>query len=89
MARALRIAVVAACPFPARRGTPVRVQRLSEALAARGHRVKVFTYSFGDGSPPAAVEVSRSSALRGYGFLGPGPTAGKLLGLDWLLACKT
>ena len=90
MARALRIAVVAACPFPARRGTPVRVQRLSEALAARGHRVKVFTYSYGDGSPlAAAVEVSRSSALPGYGFLGPGPTAGKLLSLDWLLACKT
>ena len=85
MGRRLRIAVVAACPFPARRGTPVRVQRLSEALAARGHRVVVFTYPLGDGSPVGPVEVPRRR-LPGYRFLGPGPTAGKLLGLDWLLA---
>jgi glycosyltransferase involved in cell wall biosynthesis len=86
MGRRLRIAVVAACPFPARRGTPVRVQRLSEALAARGHRVVVFTYPLGDGSPVGPVVVRRAAGLPGYRFLGPGPTAGKLLGLDWLLA---
>jgi glycosyltransferase involved in cell wall biosynthesis len=86
MGRKLRIAVVAACPFPARRGTPVRVQRLSEALAARGHRVVVFTYPLGEGSPDQSVQVRRAASLPGYHFLGPGPTAGKLLGLDWLLA---
>ena len=86
MGRTLRIAVVAACPFPARRGTPVRVQRLSEALSARGHRVVVFTYPLGDGSPAGPVEVRRAAGLPGYRFVGPGPTAGKLLGLDWLLA---
>jgi len=32
-----RIAMVAACPMPARRGTPLRIERLTEALIARGH----------------------------------------------------
>ncbi len=43
--------MVAACPFPARRGTPLRVQRLAEALVERGHRVEIFTYDVGDREP--------------------------------------
>ena len=45
----LTIAMVAACPFPAPRGTPIRALRLAEALAARGHRVHVVTYHYGQG----------------------------------------
>ncbi len=37
--------MVAACPYPARRGTPIRIHRLAEAMAARGHRVHVVTES--------------------------------------------
>lgn len=37
MSRRYRIAMVAACPFPCPRGTPVRVRRMAEALTARGH----------------------------------------------------
>ncbi len=48
VSRPLRILVVAACPFPARRGTPLRIERLSEALAARGHRVAVAAYPIGE-----------------------------------------
>ncbi|MFO1075557.1 MAG: hypothetical protein U1E17_23225 [Geminicoccaceae bacterium] len=39
--RRLRIGMVAACPLPARRGTPLRIERLAEALAARGHHVEL------------------------------------------------
>ena len=42
-----RIVMVAACPMPARRGTPLRVERLAEALAARGHHVELVTYQIG------------------------------------------
>jgi hypothetical protein len=40
---ALRIAMIAACPFPLGRGTPIRIQRQAETLAARGHEVHVVT----------------------------------------------
>src|SRR5829696_5121911 len=45
----LNVALVAACPFPAPRGTPIRFQRLAEAVAGRGDRVHVVTYHFGSG----------------------------------------
>ena len=48
--RSFTVAVVAACPFPAPRGTPIRILRLSEALAARGHRVHVVAYDAGQGT---------------------------------------
>jgi len=46
--RSWRMLMVAACPFPARRGTPLRIQRLAEALVARGHRVTVAAYPIGE-----------------------------------------
>ncbi len=47
-AAGLAVLMVAACPFPARRGTPLRIQRLAEALAVRGHRVEVAAYELGE-----------------------------------------
>lgn len=41
--RRLRVAVVAACPLPAARGTPIRIFRLSEALHELGHDIHVVT----------------------------------------------
>ncbi len=84
----LRIAVVAACPFPFGRGTPIRIQRQAEALAARGHEVHVVTYFLGTPDPVERVTVHRTARLRFYRTTSPGPTYGKLLMLDPLLAAQ-
>jgi hypothetical protein len=49
--RPLNIAMVAACPFPANHGSPASIREMAEAVAARGHRVHVVTYHFGDAMP--------------------------------------
>jgi glycosyltransferase involved in cell wall biosynthesis len=82
----LRIAVVAACPFPLARGTPIRILRMAEALAARGHEVHVATYHLGSGPVAADVRVHRIDAIRSYRRLSPGPTYWKLLRVDPPLA---
>src|SRR5262245_41390288 len=83
-----RIAMVAACPFPHARGTPVRILRMSEALAALGHEVHVVTYHLGDGAAERAFRVHRTRELTTYRQFGPGPTLGKLLVLDPLLIAR-
>jgi glycosyltransferase involved in cell wall biosynthesis len=83
--RRLTIAMVAACPFPAPRGTPIRILRMAEALAVRGHRVHVVTYHYGEGAVDPRVTVHRIPAVTGYRRLSPGPTLGKLALLDPLL----
>lgn len=80
------IAVVAACPLPAPRGTPVRILRLSEALAARGHDVHVVTYHLGDGAVSDRVRLHRIPEVPTYRKMSPGPSWQKLLVLDPLLA---
>ena len=84
--RALRVAVIAACPFPLARGTPVRVLRLSEALADRGHDVHVFTYHLGSGPVGPGVSVHRIADVPSYRKLSPGPSLTKLVRLDPMLA---
>lgn len=84
----LRVAAVAACPFPCERGTPVRIRRLCEGLAARGHQVDVITYHLGDQVSLAGVRIHRSAAVRGYTRTAPGPTPRKLLVLDRLLTAR-
>lgn len=83
---ALRIAVVAACPMPQPRGTPVRILRLSEAIAARGHEVHLVTYHVGDGPLPPELQVHRIPSLPTYRKRTPGPSLQKLLVVDPLLA---
>ena len=80
-----RIAMVAACPFPERRGTPLRVQRLAEALVRRGHTLHMVTYHLGD-DDPLPFPVHRIPMVLGYRYRAPGPTYGKLFVLDPLLA---
>ena len=85
-ARTYRVCVVAACPFPLPRGTPVRILRLAEALADRGHDVHVATYHLGSGAVSPKLTVHRIPEVRWYQKLGPGPTVGKLLRVDPKLA---
>ncbi len=80
----LRVAVVAACPFPERRGTPVRIQRLAEGLLQRGHEVHVVTYG-GSGAVAEGLRVHRAGRALGPSSSGPGPSAMKLLRLDPVL----
>ncbi|MFW6089223.1 MAG: glycosyltransferase family 4 protein [Gemmatimonadota bacterium] len=86
--RPLRVAKVAACPFPYPRGTPIRAYRMAEALAARGHHVNVVTYHLGEAVKSEALEVSRIPDVWWYRKVSPGPSIRKLLLVDPILAVK-
>lgn len=85
-----RIAMVAACPMPARRGTPLRVERLAEALTARGHHVELITYHVADGPQALGVPVHRIFQHPVYWRMPVGPSFRKLAlydpALSWKLA---
>jgi glycosyltransferase involved in cell wall biosynthesis len=83
-----KVAMVAACPMPARRGTPLRIERLSEALLARGHQVEVITYNVADDDHPLNFPVHRIWGKRRNWHMPAGPNARKLLLYDPLLALK-
>lgn len=78
----LEILVVAACPFPLARGTPVRILRLAEALLARGHGVQVATYHLGQGAVAPGLDVRRIADIPSYTRLAPGPSFRKLVSVD-------
>ncbi|GAA3972959.1 glycosyltransferase family 4 protein [Allohahella marinimesophila] len=81
----MRILVLAACPFPWRRGTPIRIHRLSEALAERGHEVEVAAYFLGDEAIPVSFPVNRTRPLKFYNKTSPGPSLTKLMLLNPML----
>jgi glycosyltransferase involved in cell wall biosynthesis len=83
-----RVAMVAACPFPCPRGTPVRILRMAEALARRGHEVHVVTYHLGSDPPDAPFRIHRIRDVRRYRKISPGPTLRKLGQVDPLLAAR-
>lgn len=83
-----RILMVAACPFPADRGTPARILRMSETLAARGHDVHVATYHLGASTSQYSMHVHRIANVPTYRRMDPGPSLQKLLVLDPMLALK-
>lgn len=64
------------------RGTPIRILRLAEAIADRGHEVHVATYHLGSGVVSSAVHVHRIGEVRSYRKLSPGPTLKKLFRVD-------
>jgi len=82
----LRVAVVAACPFPWPRGTPIRIQCIADAVARRGHSVHVVTYHLGEALPDPPYHVHRIRGVPAYHRTAPGPTVRKLLLLDPMLA---
>jgi len=85
--RRLRIAVVAACPLPAARGTPIRIFRLSEALHELGHDVHVVTYHLGQKQVPHAFRLHRIKDLGWYSRMQAGPSYRKLA-VNFYLAAK-
>jgi len=82
----LRVAMVAACPFPWPRGTPIRIQCIAEAVALRGHSVHVVTYHLGEALPNYPFQVHRIRDVPAYRRTAPGPTVRKLFQLDLMLA---
>jgi glycosyltransferase involved in cell wall biosynthesis len=80
--------MVAACPMPARRGTPLRVERLAEALAARGHHVELVTYHVADGPHALGVPVHRIFRHPVYWRMPVGPSLRKLALYDPALSWK-
>jgi glycosyltransferase involved in cell wall biosynthesis len=83
-----RIAMVAACPMPARRGTPLRIERLAEALTARGHHVELITYHVAEGPQPLGMPVHRIFRQPVYWRMPVGPSLRKLALYDPALAWK-
>src|SRR3569833_2385265 len=83
-----RVAMVAACPMPARRGTPLRIERLTEALIARGHHVELITYHVSDDAQPLNFPVHRIFKKRVYQRMPAGPNLRKLALYDPALAAK-
>jgi glycosyltransferase involved in cell wall biosynthesis len=88
MAPGFRVAMVAACPMPARRGTPLRVERLTEALIARGHHVELITYHVSDDAQTLEFPVHRIFNRRVYWRMPAGPNLRKLVLYDPALALK-
>jgi glycosyltransferase involved in cell wall biosynthesis len=86
MTDSLRIAMVAACPFPWPRGTPIRIHRIAEAVARRGHAVHVVTYHLGEELADPPFVVHRIRDVPAYRRTDPGPTFRKLAQLDPMLA---
>jgi glycosyltransferase involved in cell wall biosynthesis len=86
MTESLRIAMIAACPFPWPRGTPVRIHRIAEAVARRGHAVHVVTYHLGEELADPPFVVHRIRDVPAYRHTAPGPTVRKLFQLDPMLA---
>jgi glycosyltransferase involved in cell wall biosynthesis len=78
--------MIAACPFPWPRGTPIRIHRIAEAVARRGHAVHVVTYHLGEELTDPPFVVHRIRDVAGYRRTDPGPTARKLFQLDPMLA---
>lgn len=86
--RPSRIAMVAACPFPHPRGTPIRIHGLANVLGRRGNEVHVVTYHLGSEVASAAYRLHRIREVPLYRRMAPGPTYGKLLVLDPLLVWR-
>ena len=81
----LPVAMVAACPFPASRGTPIRIQQMGEALSNANYDVHVVTYHLGTDRPTEGIQIHRTRRVRFYKDFGAGPNYSKLLLLDPML----
>ncbi|MSR74089.1 MAG: glycosyltransferase family 1 protein [Planctomycetes bacterium] len=82
------VAMVAACPFPANRGTPIRIRQMGEALDAAGYDVHVITYHLGTELSIPGMTIHRTRAQSRYTELAAGPTWTKLAILDPLLVLR-
>ena len=88
MSRALRIAMLVPCPFPANHGTPGAIRELCAALGERGHKVEIVTYPLADESIPVdGLVIHRVAALGANRKITVGPSWQRL-GFDALLVPK-
>jgi glycosyltransferase involved in cell wall biosynthesis len=83
-----KIAMVAACPLPYPRGTPIRIFRMAEALARSGNDVHLVTYHLGENEKKPEFRYHRTRPIKTYRKLSPGPSWQKLFVLDTLLLLK-
>jgi glycosyltransferase involved in cell wall biosynthesis len=83
----LKIAVVAALPFPTLQGSQVVVRQFSETLSERGHQVHLVTYGYGQFPYHPTFDIHRIRDLASYRKLSSGPSFMKTV-LDSLLAFK-
>jgi glycosyltransferase involved in cell wall biosynthesis len=65
----VRVAMVAACPFPANHGTPGAIRELSLHLARQGHEIHVVTYPQSEDIPIDGLHIHRVRIP----FMKPGP----------------
>jgi glycosyltransferase involved in cell wall biosynthesis len=80
--------MIAACPFPWPRGTPVRVFRMAQALGEHGSDIHVITYHLGKKDVPGSFFLHRTAKLPFFTKTGPGPSILKLLVADPMLSFK-
>jgi glycosyltransferase involved in cell wall biosynthesis len=88
VSRKRTIAMVAACPFPYPRGTPIRIYHMADALSRRGHQVHVVTYHLGEDASGAPFPIHRTRRVERYSKTSPGPSYRKIVVVDPLLAMK-
>ena len=83
----VRVALVAACPFPSPQGSQVFVGQMAERLAARGHDVHLLTYGQGAEQSGRGYRHHRIARVPGDDSRRSGPNLAKPL-LDAMLAAK-
>jgi hypothetical protein len=88
MTKPLRVAMVAACPFPYPRGTPIRIFRMAEALSELGQEIHVITYHLGQKVESINFNLHRIPNLHFYKKVNPGPSYLKLMVVDPMLTYK-
>ena len=81
----MRVAIVAACPFPSPQGSQVFAGQMARALAGRGHEVHLVTYGQGSSCQESGVYHHRAHRLPGDDSRRSGPNPVKPA-LDGLLA---
>ena len=81
------IAMVAACPFPAKFGTPAAIREMSEELARRGHSIRVVTYPLSHAIPITGVEIDRVAHVGSNREISVGPSFQRLA-FDALMVFK-
>jgi 1,2-diacylglycerol 3-alpha-glucosyltransferase len=82
-----KVAMVAACPFPANYGSPGAIREMAESLASLDHEVHIVTYPFGEDLPVKGVKIWRCWGWRRKARIYSGPSLEKVL-LDVFLLVR-